>query len=352
MTKQNKNIADSPILNVRNIKKYFPIKGGVFKRTIGHLKAVDDISLSINKGETLGIVGESGSGKSTLGRVILKLIDATEGSILYKDTNITSMKRNQFRPYRRNMQMVFQDPFGSLNSKMSVAELVEEPLLVQTSLSKKERQEKAIEFIEKVGLRAEDRLKYPHEFSGGQRQRISIARALITNPEFIVCDEPVSALDISIQAQVLNLMKDLQEELGLTYLFIAHDLSVVKHISDRVAVMYLGKIVEIAPTSTLFKEPAHPYTQALLASIPTLNKKKTDEPTVKLKGDIPSPANPPSGCAFRTRCPFAHERCEKETPVLATQGVQHEVACHLLDGQDDVPIATKSDPTLKKISKA
>jgi oligopeptide/dipeptide ABC transporter ATP-binding protein len=332
MTVKNEKKEETSILNVQNIKKYFPIKGGVFKRTVGQLKAVDDISLSINQGETLGIVGESGSGKSTLGRVILKLLDATEGTILYKDANITSMKRNQFRPYRRNMQMVFQDPFGSLNSKMSVAELVEEPLLVQTSLSKKERQAKAIEFIEKVGLRAEDRLKYPHEFSGGQRQRISIARALITNPEFVVCDEPVSALDISIQAQVLNLMKDLQEELGLTYLFIAHDLSVVKHISDRVAVMYLGKIVEIAPTTKLFQEPAHPYTQALLSSIPTLTKKKADEPTIKLKGDIPSPANPPSGCAFRTRCPFAHERCEKEVPSLAAVGTEHEVSCHLHNG--------------------
>lgn len=332
MTVKNVTKEETPLLNVQNIKKYFPIKGGVFKRTVGQLKAVDDISLTINQGETLGIVGESGSGKSTLGRVILKLLEATEGTILYKDANITSMKRNQFRPYRRNMQMVFQDPFGSLNSKMSVAELVEEPLLVQTSLSKKERQAKAIEFIEKVGLRAEDRLKYPHEFSGGQRQRISIARALITNPEFVVCDEPVSALDISIQAQVLNLMKDLQEELGLTYLFIAHDLSVVKHISDRVAVMYLGKIVEIAPTTKLFQEPAHPYTQALLSSIPTLTKKKEDEPTIKLKGDIPSPANPPSGCAFRTRCPFAHERCEKEVPSLTAVGTGHEVSCHLHHG--------------------
>ncbi|CDO04183.1 Stage 0 sporulation protein KE [Oceanobacillus picturae] len=332
MTVKNETKEETPVLNVQHIKKYFPIKGGVFKRTVGQLKAVDDISLTINQGETLGIVGESGSGKSTLGRVILKLLEATEGTILYKDANITSMKRNQFRPYRRNMQMVFQDPFGSLNSKMSVAELVEEPLLVQTSLSKIERQAKAIEFIEKVGLRAEDRLKYPHEFSGGQRQRISIARALITNPEFVVCDEPVSALDISIQAQVLNLMKDLQEELGLTYLFIAHDLSVVKHISDRVAVMYLGKIVEIAPTSKLFQEPAHPYTQALLSSIPTLTKKKEDEPTIKLKGDIPSPANPPSGCAFRTRCPFAHERCEKEIPSLTAVGTGHEVSCHLHHG--------------------
>ncbi|WP_404457701.1 ABC transporter ATP-binding protein [Oceanobacillus kapialis] len=329
MTTKQKANTDTPILSVQNIKKYFPIKGGVLKRTVGHIKAVDDISLSIKKGETLGIVGESGSGKSTLGRVILKLLQATEGDIHYNGTNITTMKRNHFRPYRRNMQMVFQDPFGSLNSKMSVAELVEEPLLVQTTLSKKERQVKAVEFIEKVGLRAEDRLKYPHEFSGGQRQRISIARALITNPEFVVCDEPVSALDISIQAQVLNLMKDLQEELGLTYLFISHDLSVVKHISDRIAVMYLGKIVEVAPTTKLFQEPVHPYTQALLSSIPTINKEKTDNPAVKLTGDIPSPANPPSGCAFRTRCPFAHDRCEKETPKLAEVGAEHEVSCHL-----------------------
>jgi oligopeptide/dipeptide ABC transporter ATP-binding protein len=320
------------LLDVHHIKKYFPIKGGIFKRTIAHLKAVDDVSFSIYKGETLGIVGESGSGKSTLGRVILRLLDPTEGKIFFSGNDISNLKPKQFRPFRRDMQMVFQDPFGSLNSKMSVAELIEEPLLVQTTLSKKERKEKAIEIMEKVGLRAEDRMKYPHEFSGGQRQRISIARALIINPQFVICDEPVSALDVSIQAQVLNLMKDLQDDLSLTYLFIAHDLSVVKHISDRIAVMYLGRIVEIAPKHTLYENPLHPYTQGLLASIPVVHTEETDtkREKIRIQGDLPSPVNPPSGCPFRTRCPKAHERCAIERPELtkALDG-EHFVACHL-----------------------
>lgn len=320
------------LVNVQNIKKYFPIKGGVLKKTIGHVKAVDDVSFDVIQGETLGIVGESGSGKSTLGRVLLRLLDPTEGSIHFDGTDISNLKRKAIQPFRRDMQIVFQDPFASLNSKMSVAELIEEPLHVQTSLSKKEKKEKAIEMIEKVGLRAEDRLKYPHEFSGGQRQRISIARALILNPKFVICDEPVSALDVSIQAQVLNLMKDLQETFRLTYLFIAHDLSVVKHISDRVAVMYLGRIVEIADKYTLYKNPLHPYTQALLASVPvidTAESRKPERKKIKLTGDMPSPANPPSGCSFRTRCPLAHDRCAIERPELTENASRHSVACHL-----------------------
>lgn len=325
-------IEDNALVAVKNVKKYFPIKGGILKRTVGHLKAVDDVSFSIRKGETLGIVGESGSGKSTLGRVILRLLDPTEGSISFNGTDISNLKRRDIRPHRRDMQIVFQDPFASLNSKMSVAELIEEPLLIQTSLSKSERKAKAIEIIEKVGLRAEDRQKYPHEFSGGQRQRISIARALIINPKFVICDEPVSALDVSIQAQVLNLMKDLQDDLGLTYLFIAHDLSVVKHISDRVAVMYLGRIVEIAPKKPLYNNPLHPYTQALLTSVPVIDIEQN--PTVKrekvkLTGDLPNPANPPSGCTFRTRCPMAHDRCSLERPELTEIDDGHFVACHL-----------------------
>ncbi|MGD6966328.1 ABC transporter ATP-binding protein [Rossellomorea vietnamensis] len=318
------------LLEAINIKKYFPIKGGVLKKTIGHVKAVDDVSLSIKKGETLGVVGESGSGKSTLGRVILRLLQQTDGKIIFEDNDISTLGSRKLRPYRRDMQIVFQDPFASLNPKMSVEELIEEPLIVQTSLKKKERKDKIISLLQKVGLRSEDRLKYPHEFSGGQRQRISIARALALNPKFIICDEPVSALDVSIQAQVLNLMADLQEEFGLTYLFIAHDLSVVKHISDRIAVMYLGRIAEIAPKKNLYDQPLHPYTQALLSSVPSIEKRKNREKII-LTGDLPSPSNPPSGCAFRTRCPKAHERCAVDRPELIDAGGGHHVACHLYD---------------------
>lgn len=320
------------ILEAINIKKYFPIKGGVLKKTVGHVKAVDDVSLSIKRGETLGVVGESGSGKSTLGRVILRLLQQTEGKIIFEDNDISTLGNRKLRPYRRDMQIVFQDPFASLNPKMSVEELIEEPLIVQTSLKKRERKDKIISLLQKVGLRSEDRLKYPHEFSGGQRQRISIARALALNPKFIICDEPVSALDVSIQAQVLNLMADLQEEFGLTYLFIAHDLSVVKHISDRIAVMYLGRIAEIAPKKSLYDQPLHPYTQALLSSVPSIEKRKNREKII-LTGDLPSPSNPPSGCAFRTRCPKAHERCAVDRPELIDAGGGHHVACHLYDKQ-------------------
>lgn len=319
------------LVDVENVKKYFPIKGGILKRTIGHLKAVDDVSFQIYKGETLGIVGESGSGKSTLGRVILRLLDPTDGSISFEDVDISGLSKRKMNEYRKDMQIVFQDPFASLNSKMSVRELVEEPLLVQTSLSKQERKAKAGEIIEKVGLRQSDLEKYPHEFSGGQRQRISIARALVLEPKFVICDEPVSALDVSIQAQVLNLMNDLQDDLGLTYLFIAHDLSVVKHISDRVAVMYLGRLAEIAPKQMLYENPLHPYTKGLLSSIPivTADPSGKERERIKLTGDLPSPANPPSGCTFRTRCPFVHDRCLEERPELEEKEKGHFVACHL-----------------------
>lgn len=320
------------LVEVKNLKKYFPIKGGILRRTVAQLKAVDDISFSIYKGETLGIVGESGSGKSTLGRVMLRLLEPTDGHVVFDGVDISYLSQRKIRPQRGDMQIVFQDPFASLNSKMSVGQLVEEPLIVQGNLSKKERNELVIEMIRKVGLRSGDRQKYPHEFSGGQRQRISIARALIVNPKFVICDEPVSALDVSIQAQVLNLMKDLQEELNLTYLFIAHDLSVVKHISDRVAVMYLGRFVELAPKQALYSNALHPYTRALLSSIPVIDL--TEDPShkqekIKLEGDLPSPANPPSGCTFRTRCPQAHDRCEVERPELIEFEKDHFVACHL-----------------------
>ncbi|GEL78792.1 ABC transporter ATP-binding protein [Tenuibacillus multivorans] len=320
------------IVKVENLKKYFPIKGGILKRTIGHVKAVDGVTFDIKQGETLGIVGESGSGKSTLGRVILKLLDSTEGNIFFEDQDITKLNNKKMRPIRRDMQIVFQDPFASLNTKMSIEQLIEEPLLIQTDLSKDERKEKVNSLLKVVGLRPSDRLKYPHEFSGGQRQRISIARALAINPKFVIADEAVSALDVSIQAQVLNLMADLQEEFGLTYLFISHDLSVVKHISDRVGVMYLGRLVEIAPKKAIYEEPLHPYTQALLSSIPDTDVDRERE-VIKLEGDLPSPSNPPSGCAFRTRCPMAHERCAVERPELIHKGDGHYVACHLYDDE-------------------
>lgn len=319
------------LVHAENIKKYFPIKGGILKRTIGHLKAVDDISFQIYKGETLGIVGESGSGKSTLGRVLLRLLDPTDGKIVFNGIDISHMGNRGIRPHRKDMQIIFQDPFASLNSKMSVEELIEEPLLIQQNLPKEERKRKVTDMLEKVGLRASDRLKYPHEFSGGQRQRISIARALIMEPKFVICDEPVSALDVSIQSQVLNLMKDLQDDFDLTYLFIAHDLSVIKHISDRVAVMYLGRFAELASKETIYKKPLHPYTQALLSAIPIIDVDDTKKEREKiiLKGDLPNPADPPSGCAFRTRCPHAHDRCAIDRPVLQEVENNHFVACHL-----------------------
>ncbi|MCM2675710.1 ABC transporter ATP-binding protein [Alkalicoccobacillus plakortidis] len=318
-----------PLVEVKGLKKYFPINKGVLQRKVGDVKAVDDVSFTIYKGETLGIVGESGSGKSTLGRMVLKLIDATEGEIIFNEQNFAKIKNSEVRKLRRDMQMVFQDPYASLNPRMSIGELLEEPLLVHKTISSKEgRKEKAFELLEKVGLPREAYSKYPHEFSGGQRQRIGIARALSTNPEFIIGDEPVSALDVSVQSQVLNLMQDLQKEFDLTYMFIAHDLSVVKHISDRVAVMYLGRIVEIADKDILYKKPLHPYTQALISAVPstdvTIKREK-----VALTGELPSPANPPKGCAFHTRCPHVHDRCKVERPILTQQGEGQMTACHL-----------------------
>jgi peptide/nickel transport system ATP-binding protein/oligopeptide transport system ATP-binding protein len=316
------------LLEIKNLKKYFPVKGGVLQRTIGHVKAVDDVSFDIFKGETLGIVGESGSGKSTLGRTILKLLDPTEGSILFEGNELAKLSHRKMRPYRQNMQMVFQDPFASLNPRMSIGELIEEPMVVQQSMSKQERKDKVVDLLRKVGLPEEAREKYPHEFSGGQRQRIGIARALSINPKFIIGDEPVSALDVSVQSQVLNLMEDLQDEFDLTYLFIAHDLSVVKHISDRVGVMYLGRLAEIGPKEKIYSNPLHPYTQALLSAVPVPNV-ETKREKIYLKGELPSPSNPPAGCTFHTRCPEAHERCRLEKPEMVHQGEGQYVACHL-----------------------
>ncbi len=315
---------------VKNLKKYFPIKGGFLKRTVGHVRAVEDISFTIKKGETLGIVGESGCGKSTTGRTLLKLLEKTDGEVYYKGSEIFSLPKEELIKLRTKMQIVFQDPYSSLNPRLTVAQIVGEAL-VEHGLAKKGKEvnDRVSEIIEKCGLAPYHIRRYPHEFSGGQRQRIGIARALALNPEFIVCDEPVSALDVSIQSQVINLLMDLQEDMGLTYLFISHDLSVVKHISDRIGVMYLGSLAELAPKDELYKQPLHPYTQALLSAIPIA------DPTMKrnriiLKGDIPSPANPPSGCRFHTRCPHAMERCKEEIPEFREVATEHFVACHLL----------------------
>ncbi|GIN11378.1 peptide ABC transporter ATP-binding protein [Shouchella clausii] len=326
------------LLEAKGLKMHFPIKAGVIKRTVGYVKAVDGITLKVYKGESLGIVGESGSGKSTLGRMLLRLLDPTEGEVYFNGEQISNLSNRKMRPYRRDMQMVFQDPYASLNPRMTIGELLEEPLLVHKTINTKaDRKKRAEELLETVGLPKSSYNKYPHEFSGGQRQRIGIARALSTKPKLIIGDEPVSALDVSIQSQVLNLMKDLQDEFQLTYLFIAHDLSVVKHISDRVAVMYLGRIVEVAEKDSLYETPLHPYTEALISAVPstdvTIKKEK-----ISLKGELPSPANPPKGCAFHTRCPHVHERCKHERPEMTEQKDGHFVACHLYTDTSPSPV--------------
>lgn len=317
------------LLEVQNIKKYFPFKQGIFNKNPGYVKAVDGVSFSIMEGETLSLVGESGCGKSTTGRVLMKLLEPTEGTIHFKGEDITDFTADEIRPYRKEFQMIFQDPYASLNPRLTVKDIIEEPLIVH-NLEKSKRTERVIELLEVVGLNKYHLNRYPHEFSGGQRQRIGIARALAVNPKLIIADEPVSALDVSIQSQILNLLKDLQEKYNLTYLFIAHDLSVVEHISDRVAVMYLGKIVEMVDRDRLFENPLHPYTKALLSAVPI------PDPTVKrerivLKGDIPSPANPPSGCTFHTRCPFAQDLCKEKIPEYRDFGDNHFVACHFAE---------------------
>ncbi|GAF24449.1 MULTISPECIES: ABC transporter ATP-binding protein [Shouchella] len=317
------------LIEAKDIQMYFPIKQGVIKRTVGHIKAVDGISLKIYEGESLGIVGESGSGKSTLGRILLQLQNQTHGDVFYKGEKISGISNRKLRPFRRDMQMVFQDPYASLNPRMSIGELIEEPLLVhKTVTTKAERKKRAEELLETVGLPKQSYDKYPHEFSGGQRQRIGIARALSTKPSLIIGDEPVSALDVSIQSQVLNLMKDLQDEFKLTYIFIAHDLSVVKHISTRVAVMYLGRIVEVATKKDLYEGKLHPYTEALISAVPSTDVTQKKE-KITLTGELPSPANPPVGCAFHTRCPHVHDRCKQERPDLVEYKPEHFVACHL-----------------------
>ncbi len=317
-----------PLLVVRDLRKYFPVKRGVLSRVVAQVKAVDGVTFAISRGETLGLVGESGSGKTTVGRCILRLIEPTSGSIEFETSNVLQLGSADMRRMRRHMQIVFQDPYASLNPRMTVGTIVSEPLIIHGGMSTSERADRVAELLEKVGLSPDYRKRYPHEFSGGQRQRIGVARALATNPKFLVLDEPVSALDVSVQAQVVNLLQDLQEELHLTYLFIAHDLSVVEHISTRVAVMYLGKIMEIADRRDLYADPLHPYTKALLSAVPipdpTVHKTR-----ILLKGDIPTPLNPPSGCVFHTRCPIAQfPICKDVVPPLIEYKPRHFAACH------------------------
>jgi oligopeptide transport system ATP-binding protein len=324
--------SNDDILTVEHLVKYFPIRKGVVPRTVGHVRAVDDISFSIPRGKTLGLVGESGCGKTTTGRTILRLIEPTSGRVVFDGHDVFKLSEREMRGLRREMQIIFQDPYGSLNPRMTVATMLEEPLLVHrlepgsVSGARRRARERVAELLSLVGLGPESANRYPHEFSGGQRQRIGIARALTLKPKFIVCDEAVSALDVSIQAQILNLLTELQRRFDLTYLFIAHDLAVVKHIADRVAVMYLGEIVEEAETEELFAHPLHPYTQALLASVP-VPIPRTSRSKSRLEGDVPTPINPPSGCRFHTRCPIAIEECRLEKPPLLEIGPGHHVAC-------------------------
>lgn len=316
------------LLKVENLKKYFPIRQGMFSRHVGDVKAVDDVSFELFEGETLGIVGESGCGKSTTGRAIMRLHEPTDGSITFDGVELTKLNAEALRKSRREIQMVFQDPYASLNPRHTVEKILEEPLIVHGIGNAAERKKKVREYLEIVGLSSYHAKRYPHQFSGGQRQRIGIARALMTNPKLIIADEPVSALDVSIQAQVLNLMQKLQEDLKLTYIFIAHDLGVVRHISDRVGVMYLGRLVELADSEFLYSEPLHPYSQALLSAVPIPDPQFEREQLI-LTGDIPSPSNPPTGCTFHTRCPHAMEHCKLVVPQLIEVKPGHSVACHL-----------------------
>jgi oligopeptide/dipeptide ABC transporter ATP-binding protein len=317
-----------PVLQVKGLKKYFPVRRGLLRRTVGHVHAVDGVSFAIAPGETLGLVGESGCGKTTVGRAVLRLIEPTAGTLLLDGRDITHHTRAELRPFRRQMQIIFQDPFSSLNPRMRAGDIVGEPLRLHGQGSPKARRERVAQLLEQVGLRAAQMDNLPHQFSGGQRQRIGVARALALNPKLIVADEPVSALDVSIQAQVINLLMDLQRDLRLSYLFISHNLAVVEHISHHIAVMYLGRIVEYTDKATLFTRPQHPYTEALLAAVPV------PDPAIKrvkrvLQGDVPSPLRPPSGCHFHTRCPYAEARCRTEVPSLREVEPRHFVACHL-----------------------
>ena len=317
----------TPLLEVKNIKKWFPAKKSPFSREKVYIKAVDGVSFTLNEGETLGVVGESGCGKSTMGRTVLRLIEPTEGQVLFEGKDYTALKDAELRKSRTDLQIIFQDPYASLDPRMTIGDIIAEPLDIQLKLPAKERMERVLKTMERVGLNTRYVNRYPHEFSGGQRQRIGIARAIVLEPKLMVCDEPVSALDVSIQAQVLNLLMDLQKEMGMAYIFISHDLSVIKHISDRVAVMYLGHVVEIAEKADLYNHPMHPYTVALLSAIPVPDRKHKKEKIV-LEGDLPSPANPPSGCIFHTRCYKAKDICKTQIPELKDCGNGHCCACH------------------------
>ncbi|WP_217588584.1 ABC transporter ATP-binding protein [Lentibacillus saliphilus] len=322
-----------PLLKVEGLKKYFPIKGGVFGKVVGQVKAVDDVSFEVMEGEILGIVGESGCGKSTTGKTLLRLVEPTEGNIFFNDESITELSDEKMRLLRRDMQIIFQDPYASLNPRHTVEKIIGEPLLVHGMKSAQARKERVKQLLEVVGLSAYHASRYPHQFSGGQRQRIGIARALANNPKLIICDEPVSALDVSVQSQILNLMEELRDQFNLTYVFIAHDLSVVKHISDRVGVMYLGRMVELANKDALYDTPKHPYTQALLSAVP-LPDPDDKQDRIILQGDVPSPANPPTGCAFHTRCPYVMDVCKAVRPEWKEVSEDHFAACHLYNDND------------------
>jgi peptide/nickel transport system ATP-binding protein len=326
------NHALKPLLEVKNLRKFFPIRKGILRSVVGHVRAVDDVSFNIRKGETLSLVGESGCGKTTTSRCILRALNPTSGEIKFHSDNqqildVAKLSKGELRPLRREMQMIFQDPYSSLNPRMTILDIVGEPLLVNGMRSGEERRERVKQLLELVQLPQQYLNRYPHAFSGGQRQRIGIARALALNPALIVADEPVSALDVSVQAQIVNLLLDLQNELGLSYLFVAHDLSVVKHVSDRVAVMYVGKMVEVAPTTELFHQPRHPYTEALLSAVPKPDPRLRSQRVI-LEGDVADPAHPPTGCYFHPRCRYAIERCKNETPQLVEISPNHHVSCH------------------------
>jgi oligopeptide transport system ATP-binding protein len=331
-TERVESTAVSPLLSVRQLVKHFPVRGGILRRTSGQVHAVDDVSFDVYPGETLGLVGESGCGKTTVGRTLLRIVPPTSGTIVFDGHDLATLKGNEPKAFRRAAQMIFQDPFSSLDPRVTVGETIGEGLRIHGIGSRAERVERVREIMNLVGMRPYYTQRYPHEFSGGQRQRIGIARALILHPKLVVCDEPVSALDVSIQSQILNLLKDLQKQLSLTYLFIAHNLAVIRYISDRVGVMYLGKLVEIAPTEELFDRPLHPYTQALMSAIPAADPARREARNrIILVGDVPSPIDPPSGCRFHTRCPLAIDICREIEPRLKQYGEGHTAACHLID---------------------